>query len=525
MFRLIHLKLEKHPVLGDIELNFTEGNEITNSESPYTSLIIGPNGVGKSYILRTISDIFTQFENYSITGKKEFSLPYDLKLRYFLNDNFWEIETKKGLIISEHANRPSPGYRKNYIFKVSKNYSFTPNFDKEGREVEFPIKLIVSSVIPTDRFVFKKSEVSDFYQYLGARSSNYTSNTNTKLKQAVHYLFRNSINNPKYIEDFKELLEFLEFESSITIRYKTKINSLFFSGNLEESNFRKYFEEWWAEDFPFSKRKQENPLWSIPYYNNYVKNDRERISKIIQFLNKLVKNNNHIKNIYYSPAKLLNFNLFDENLNSDDFKLIEDLSSLDIINLDGLIFKKNSKDLNSNDISSGENHILISFLGLLSTIDQNSLILIDEPEISLHPNWQMRYISFLKKVFSKYSNCHFILTSHSHFLVSDLEGESSNIIGLIKTDGRILNVDFPKNLNTFGWSAEDVLYNIFNVRSSLNYYLQADLTELLGMIANNIKNPEKIGAILEKLNALPKRENDPLQEIILEATEYLSSIQ
>ena len=82
-----------------------------------------------------------------------------------------------------------------------------------------------------------------------------------------------------------------------------------------------------------------------------------------------------------------------------------------------------------------------------------------------------------------------------------------------------------KNLNTFGWSAEDVLYNIFNVRSPLNYYLQADLTELLGMIANNIKDSEKIGAILNKLNALPKRENDPLQEIIVEATEYLSSIQ
>ena len=67
--------------------------------------------------------------------------------------------------------------------------------------------------------------------------------------------------------------------------------------------------------------------------------------------------------------------------------------------------------------------------------------------------------------------------------------------------------------------------NIFNVRSSLNYYLQADLTELLGMIANNIKDPEKISTILNKLKSLPKRENDPLQEIILEATEYLSSIQ
>jgi hypothetical protein len=55
--------------------------------------------------------------------------------------------------------------------------------------------------------------------------------------------------------------------------------------------------------------------------------------------------------------------------------------------------------------------------------------------------------------------------------------------------------------------------------------LQADLTELLGMIANDIKDTTKIDRILKKLNELPKRENDPLQEIILEATAYRNSIQ
>jgi hypothetical protein len=117
-----------------------------------------------------------------------------------------------------------------------------------------------------------------------------------------------------------------------------------------------------------------------------------------------------------------------------------------------------------------------------------------------------------------------LIASHSHFIVSDLEGDSSKVIGLSKDEG-IKVIPLAKNLNTFGWSAEDVLYNIFNVRSPLNYYLQADLTELLGMIANNIKDSKKISAILNKLNALPKRENDPLQEIIVEATEYLSTIQ
>lgn len=162
---------------------------------------------------------------------------------------------------------------------------------------------------------------------------------------------------------------------------------------------------------------------------------------------------------------------------------------------------------------------------MFSKIAKNSLILIDEPEISLHPNWQMKYITFLKNVFSKYPSCQFILTSHSHFLVSDLEGESSSVTALNRNEESKSLESILLDINTFGWSAEDILYNIFNVRSSLNYFLQADLTELLGIISNNLKEADKIEGILNKLNQLPKRENDPLQEIIIEATEYLKEIK
>ena len=37
--------------------------------------------------------------------------------------------------------------------------------------------------------------------------------------------------------------------------------------------------------------------------------------------------------------------------------------------------------------SSGEFHLFSSFVGFMASIKLYSLILIDEPEISLHPNW------------------------------------------------------------------------------------------------------------------------------------------
>ena len=75
-------------------------------------------------------------------------------------------------------------------------------------------------------------------------------------------------------------------------------------------------------------------------------------------------------------------------------------------------------------------------IGLLATIKPNSLVFIDEPEISLHPNWQMRYLSFLRELFSDeiFATSHILIATHSHFVISDLKGENSKIIGLKKDE-------------------------------------------------------------------------------------------
>lgn len=179
--------------------------------------------------------------------------------------------------------------------------------------------------------------------------------------------------------------------------------------------------------------------------------------------------------------------------------------------------------MNINDISSGEYHLLISLIGVFSKIKENSLVLIDEPEISLHPNWQMKYITFLKKVFSNYPSCHFILTSHSHFLLSDLEGESSAVTALRRNEDNKLESTLIK-ADTFGWSAEDILYNVFNVRSVRNYFIQADLTDLLGLISENSTNKIKIKSLVNKLNHLQTSENDPLTAVLTEANIYLDKL-
>jgi hypothetical protein len=59
----------------------------------------------------------------------------------------------------------------------------------------------------------------------------------------------------------------------------------------------------------------------------------------------------------------------------------------------GFIFTTpNGKPLSPTDLSSGEQHQLVMLYELLFKVKPNSLILIDEPEISLHLAWQVQLI-------------------------------------------------------------------------------------------------------------------------------------
>lgn len=520
MFRLEYLELFDHPQLGNIKLFLSDNGEVGNVSKPYTSVIIGSNGTGKSIILRTIADILTQFNFYSTSGIRNINLPFHFHLRFQNNkDNFEIVNFYKELsnrtttrIYDFYRNRP-------FIEFNDENSQINKRHKIELSSIVFPNKLIVSSILQTDRFIFKNSHPNDFYQYLGSRSTSSTSSTKSSSRKTIKFIFNSTINKELFKNNLKELLSFLDFEEILKVNYSTKINKLFFSKELSEKDFKRYYEEWWHEDFVYSKRKQENPLWSVPYYNNNYKNNKTLLSETVNLLNEIAKNRLiHKPN---SSSKIFSIDLFDDSLDTRELEIIKHLEQLDILSLDGIKINKNNSVLSLNDVSSGEFHLIISMIGIFSKIEDNSIVLIDEPEISLHPNWQMQYVTFLKNVFAKYKSCQFVLTTHSHFLVSDLEGNSSSVTALRrnelnKLESRLIKAD------TFGWSAEDILYNVFNVRSTWNPYLEADLTELLGLISNNSNNKEKIVAIIDRIDKLPKRENDPLQEIIKEAKNYIN---
>jgi len=63
-------------------------------------------------------------------------------------------------------------------------------------------------------------------------------------------------------------------------------------------------------------------------------------------------------------------------------------------------------------LSSGEQHELVLLYDLLFNVKPNSLVLIDEPEISLHVSWQQQFLNDVIRI-SELTSLRFVIATHS----------------------------------------------------------------------------------------------------------------
>ncbi len=166
-----------------------------------------------------------------------------------------------------------------------------------------------------------------------------------------------------------------------------------------------------------------------------------------------------------------------------DFSKYQDISFLynkDICRND-LIFFDNNISKNFEELSSWEKTILSRFTNIYINIiekyeswklikdwkiREDFVILIDEPDLHLHLDWQKKYIQKLIDVFSTLDTnikLHFIIATHSPFIISDLPKEC-----IIKLEGDWKEVDWNKctkisyvEKNTFWANFVDIINDWF----------------------------------------------------------------
>ena len=90
-----------------------------------------------------------------------------------------------------------------------------------------------------------------------------------------------------------------------------------------------------------------------------------------------------------------------------------------MVGADGLsVVDSDNLKLDLEMLSSGEQHELVILYELLFRIPDNSLILIDEPELSLHVQWQEQFLEDIEEM-ATLSNFRVILATHSPEIIGD----------------------------------------------------------------------------------------------------------
>ncbi|MDM8551762.1 AAA family ATPase [Desulfobacterales bacterium HSG2] len=93
--------------------------------------------------------------------------------------------------------------------------------------------------------------------------------------------------------------------------------------------------------------------------------------------------------------------------------------TLSVSKEEGLVFKtSDDRLLSPADLSSGEQHEIILLYELLFKVQPDSLILIDEPEISLHVGWQHQFLQDLQRI-TEISPFDVLVATHSPQIIHD----------------------------------------------------------------------------------------------------------
>jgi predicted ATP-binding protein involved in virulence len=74
--------------------------------------------------------------------------------------------------------------------------------------------------------------------------------------------------------------------------------------------------------------------------------------------------------------------------------------------------------LSPSSLSSGEQHELVLLYELLFKVKENSLVLIDEPELSLHVGWQVNFLKDLQEI-TNLADLDLLIATHSPSLIND----------------------------------------------------------------------------------------------------------
>lgn len=448
------------------------------SDEPWVSVIIGKNGVGKSRLLSGIASAFDVLDS-GRKNRRSNDTPLS-KLIYSCDGNICEVEIQNKYPIGAKLN----------------GESCAPN------QLPLPTKIIALTTTPFDKFRIpnylyssNQPEDSSRYSYLGLRDRTGRASTVAVIFRALEGLFEASRSEKKRKDRIAEIFDFLGYRPYVEVNYDVKSFSRERLVTMAEGDF----------SIEAIEKSQSSS------YQRGIETMLDRDPLIAERLQRIaleVLNRSSNKNKISIRADFYDISLYEDAL----FQDLQLLRKLNLIQMGSvMIEKEDGTILDLKNASSGELGIVTTFLGLASIIEDGSLIFIDEPEISLHPEWQTKYIELLIQTFGSFRGCHFILATHSPLILSDVSTFNSNVITLSPQDSKITTSD-----EFSGQSSDSLLVNAFQVPGKNNLYLKQEIIKALRLAADGKKDSEEYKLLVEEMMVLlPHLEPDsPIAQVI-----------
>ncbi len=343
--------------------------------------------------------------------------------------------------------------------------------------------VICISNTTTNKFKIKKSSRYNTFK----QTSNSLDNS---IKKLILRTFPHS-DTEHNANIFGSVLEYLNFSNYIVF------NIVLFP---HESFLRKF------ESEIFNNERSEYEIKEIlNYFRNtiYINKDNDE---------SLDKSTTHPSNVnfeYYFG------NQWDKNIYNPPIELI--LKYERLLKKHGLLFKININLVRENhyiptsQISSGEASYLTALAFTLPKLETNTLIIIDEPENSLHPRWQKNYISNILNLLN-YFEPTLILATHSPMIV----------IGAVEDNGE-LSIYKANNfnltlLNSNDTNIDEVMVDVFGVLTSRSRYFSYRVNEILTEYQNR---KSTFAETTHRLNQLQSLGPDDKQENIIIAAHQI----
>ncbi len=173
-------------------------------------------------------------------------------------------------------------------------------------------------------------------------------------------------------------------------------------------------------------------------------------------------------------------------------------------------------------LSSGEQNLLSVGAKLIAYAVPQSLILIDEPEVSLNVSWQQRYIDLIRESLAGASGCHVIIATHSPHFISGLDEAQGSIVVVRRMEDELSYDMRPAAYEA--WGSEAVLYEVLDVPSASSFAFNKELVKVLSYIQAGLQDPSPIDTFLMKVERLHFDENEPLGEVVREIRKYREAL-